>query len=160
MPLSTSSAEKDLSQITTYQSGVIQAAAHRVLNRVVSDFLLQYDLTAMQWFIIGHIYDRGDAGLRMTDLTKLLDTSLPYTTNTINLLESKEIVRKKIHQKDSRTKLVSITPSYRSTVEEIEIGLREQMREQLYKSNRISREELQAYIDVLYKIVRAGQPGY
>lgn len=147
----------DISQITTYQSGVVQASAHRIISRVISDFLLQYGLSSMQWFIIGHIYDAGNSGIRLSDLNRRVHTTLPYITNTINLLESKGIVKKVSHSGDSRIKLVSIHDDYRSTVEEIESGLREHMRQKLYREDGIGRDELSDYIAVLYKIVQNGQ---
>ena len=145
----------DIAQISTYQSGVTQATAHRVINRVVSDYLLSYDLTAMQWFIIGYIFDAGSEGFTISDLAHLIGTTLPYTTNTINLLESKGIVKKTTQKKDSRIKIVTIQPKSFEMVEEIENGLRDELRRVLYERNNISRDELQAYIRVLYKIIGA-----
>lgn len=146
-------AKKDISTVTTYQSGVAQAAAHRRINRVVSDFLLTYGLTPMQWFAIGYIYDSGDAGIRLSDLAHALGTTLPYITTHINVLEAKGIVGKKSHSGDSRIKLVTIVPNYRATVGKIEAGLRERMRSELYSEDRISRQEITDYIHVLYKII-------
>lgn len=146
-------AKKDISRITTYQSGVAQAAAHRLINRVVTDFLLAYGLTPMQWFAIGFVYDTGTAGIRPSDLARSLDTTLPYVTNTINTLEAKGILTKKAHSGDSRIKLISVAPSFRATVDEIESGLRARLRDELYSDDHISRDELQAYIHVLYKIL-------
>lgn len=148
--------KKDISQITTYQSGIAQASAHRIISRIISDFLLQYGLSSMQWFIVGHIYDAGSSGVRLSDLNRRVQTTLPYITNTINLLESKGIVKKVSHSGDSRIKLVSIHESYRPTVEEIEQSLRTHMRQKLYREDGISRDELNDYIAVLYKIVQNG----
>src|SRR6476469_2621399 len=153
MPTSSESPQNDISQITTYQSGITQAAAHRAINRIVSDYLLEHGLTAMQWFTIGTVYDAGDKGIRLSDLMRKLHTTLPFVTNIIAMLESKGIVQKVAHAGDSRIKLVSVTPSYRSTVQQIEEELRARMRETLYRDDGISREELQDYITVLYKIV-------
>ena len=158
MPKSTNNLEVDISQVATYQSGIIQASAHRVINRLVSDYLLKHGLTAMQWFAIGTIYDAGDQGIRLSDLTRKLSTTLPYVTNMVALLESKGIVRKIAHSGDSRIKLVSIVPKYKRTVDNIERELREHMRENLYEVDGITREELQSYISVLYKIVRRTSP--
>ncbi len=146
--------QKDISQISTYQSGIAQAAAHRQINRVVTDFLLTYNLTPMQWFAIGFIYDASPSGVRISDLARALDTTLPYITNTVTLLESKGFVQKITHSGDSRIKLVSIVPRQKKTIIAIETGLREQLRTELYSEDRISREELSAYIHVLYKIIR------
>jgi len=144
---------QDIGQITTYQSGIAQASAHRVINRVVTDFLLRYGLSSMQWFILGHIYDAGDQGIRMSDLMRKVHTTLPYITNTVALLESKGMINKIGHAGDSRIKLVRVDDSYITTVEEIEEGLREHMRSTLYRDDGITRQELQDYITVLYKIV-------
>ena len=154
MPKSTEFSDIDISQIATYQSGIAQASAHRVINRMVSDYLLKHGLTAMQWFAVGTIHDAGDHGIRLSDLTRRLSTTLPYVTNMVALLESKGMVRKVAHAGDSRIKLVSVSPKYKRTVESIERGLREHMRANLYQTDGISREELQSYISVLYKIVR------
>ena len=154
MPKSTNSQQVDISQIATYQSGIAQASAHRIINRVVSDYLLKHGLTAMQWFAIGTIYDAGSEGIRLSDLSRKLSTTLPFVTNLVSLLESKGMVRKVAHAGDSRIKLVSVTPKYRRTVDTIERELREHMRATLYADDGISRDELQAYITVLYKIIR------
>lgn len=145
--------KKDISQITTYQSGIAQSSAHRVINRLVSDYLLEHGLTAMQWFTLGCIYDAGDKGIRVSDLMRKLQTTLPFVTNTVTLLESKDMVRKIAHAGDSRIKLVSINPKYRRTIERIENGLRDHLRDELYAKSGISRDELQDYITVLYKII-------
>ena len=145
----------NIGSITTYQSGIAQASAHRLINREMARFLLPYDLSCMQWFMIGHIYDAGSDGVRLTDLMKILDTKLPFITNSINLLESRNIVHKRAHETDNRVKLVSINPSYRATVKEIEAHLREELRHLLYDNDAISREELSAYITVLYKMIGA-----
>ncbi len=155
MEKSIKASETGIDQITTYQSGIIQAAAHRSITRIVSDYLQRYDLTAMQWFIIGYIFDHGTSGIRLTDLTNVLHTTLPYTTTIITLLESKGIIMKRAHSSDNRTKLVSIAPSYYTTIEKIEAGLRQELRAKLYKNSHISRQELQTYITVLYKIADA-----
>lgn len=145
----------NIGAITTYQSGIVQASAHRLINREMAHFLLPYDLSCMQWFMIGHIYDAGSEGVRLTDLMRLLDTKLPFITNSINLLESRGIVEKRGHETDNRVKLVSIAPSYRKTVQVIEAHLREELRHLLYDNDDISREELSAYITVLYKMINA-----
>ena len=154
MPKSTEFSEIDISRIATYQSGIAQASAHRIINRTVSDYLLKHGLTAMQWFALGTIYDAGSEGIRLSDLTRKLSTTLPYVTNMVALLESKGMVRKVAHAGDSRIKLVSVSPKYKRTVESIERELRDHMRGSLYETDGISREELQSYISVLYKIVR------
>src|SRR5690349_9130419 len=84
----------DLSSITTYESGVIQSTAYRVLSKCVTDILKKHGLTMMQWFVLGTIYGAGTGGIRITDLSKKVDTGLPFLTNLINLLETKGLVHR------------------------------------------------------------------
>ncbi|OGL22343.1 hypothetical protein A2707_03385 [Candidatus Saccharibacteria bacterium RIFCSPHIGHO2_01_FULL_45_15] len=147
--------KKDISQITTYQSGVMQSSAHRLLTRIKTEYLSQYGLTSMQWFVIGYVYDSGASGMKLNDLMKTLDTTMPFVTSIVNTLEHKGILNKVSDLNDSRVKIAILSPSYRSTVEEIEHGLREELRARLYREDNISREELSTYINVLYKIVQS-----
>lgn len=146
--------KKDISQITTYQSGVMQSTAHRILGRIKTEFLSQYNLTSMQWFVIGYAYDSGDAGIKLNDLMKTLDTTMPFITTIVNTLEAKGILHKVSDLHDSRVKIAILNQAYKSTVEEIEDGLREELRVRLYREDRIGRDELSTYIAVLYKIAQ------
>lgn len=140
----------NIANITTYQSGVAQSSAFRVVKHHTAHLLKDFGLSSMQWFIIGTVLDSGSEGIRVSDLAKKLDTTLAYMTNSINLLESREILNKKAHQYDARTKLVSVNPKYKKTCLKIEEALRERLREVLYQN--ITREELTTYIRVLYKL--------
>lgn len=148
---------KDISQISTYESGVMQSTAHRILGRVNADFLSNYGLTPTQWFIIGLAYDAGSEGIRLGTLKEMLDTTMPFITTSVNHLESKGILQKLSHTDDSRVKIAKLNPQYAATVKKIEAGLREELRTQLYAQGDINREELAAYISVLYKIARANK---
>ena len=143
---------KDISQISTYESGVMQATANRLLGRINADYLAQYELTPMQWFIIGFAYDAGAEGVRLSDLKQTLDTSMPFITNIVNHLEAKGILEKLTHVDDSRVKIAYLNPKYKKIAEKIESGLRDDLREKLYEASGINRDELSAYIAVLYKI--------
>lgn len=142
----------DISNITTYQSGVMQSTSHRVMSRIKTNYLSQYDLTAMQWFVIGFVYDSGDAGIRLSKLMKILGTTMPFITTIVNMLSSKGIIEKTNDVNDSRVKIARLNPEYRSMVEDIEDGLREELRRELYSKDNISREELQTYVAVIYKM--------
>lgn len=144
----------DLSKITTYQSGVVQAAAFRNLNKHFADLLKEHNLTCMQWFVIGTIHDAGKEGIRISDLAATLQTGLPYITNTVNLLESKNMVEKRDNDSDNRIKCVTITPHFSKECEQIEKNLRSKLRKSLYQN--ITPEELRTYVKVLYELSRIG----
>lgn len=149
---------KDISQISTYESGVMQSTAHRILGRINADYLSQYGLTPTQWYIIGYAHDAGSDGVRLSQLKHLLDTTMPFITMTVTLLESKDILQKISHTSDSRVKIARLNPLYIKTVSEIEQGLREELRIRLYNQDNISRDELTTYIKVLYKIAQTNKP--
>jgi DNA-binding MarR family transcriptional regulator len=140
----------DISNITTYQSGVAQSSAYRNLNKLFSAMLKVHGLTCMQWFVMGTIYDSGTNGIQLSQLATKLQTGLPFITNTINLLESKQMVGRKGSLTDSRSKSVSITESFKPECEQIEHDLRGAMRKSIYAS--IAPEELRIYIKVLYQL--------
>lgn len=137
----------DLRKITTYQSGVTQASAYRVVKRQTAHALRDFNLSCMQWFTIGTVLDSGTEGIRLSDLAKKLDTTLAYMTTTVNLLESRKILNKRAHRYDARTKLVSVSASYVKVCSEIETHVRKHLSELLY--NKISNEELSNYVHVL-----------
>ncbi|HSH55298.1 MAG TPA: MarR family transcriptional regulator [Candidatus Limnocylindrales bacterium] len=140
----------DISKITTYQSGVVQASAFRNLNKHFSTLLKEHDLTCMQWFVVGTILDAGEAGIKLTDLAHSLQTGLPFITNITNLLESKGMVVRRDDEKDSRSKFVSIVPAFVPECADIERRLREKMRKSIYQN--ITADELRTYIKVLYQL--------
>jgi DNA-binding MarR family transcriptional regulator len=139
-----------LSDLTTYQSGVVQSAAHRNLRKFTDDCLKDHGLTTMQWFIVGTVYDAGDKGVRITELSKTIDTTLGFLTNSINLLESRGILERLDHASDSRSKMVVVSRSFRPKCQQIESDLRTKMRRSIY--SKISPDELFIYIKVLYKL--------
>lgn len=140
----------NLSGVTTYQSGVVQSAAIRKLNRFTASFLKPYGLTTMEWFLLGTVYDAGPEGISLTRLKDKLATTMPFITTSVKTLLSKGALVKSQHADDARIKIVAISPSYRKTCLETEEYLRVKMRELLY--NHISPQELRTYVNVLYKI--------
>src|ERR1044071_7027561 len=108
-----------LRYVPTYQAGMLQATAHRVLQKYCDDLLKDYGITKMHWLIIGTILDSGEKGIRITELAQQVGTTLSYLTNTVNLLESKSILVRLADTGDSRSKFVSIHPDYIATATEI-----------------------------------------
>ncbi len=137
----------DLKGIATYHVGRLESASHRSLRAYKDSCLKKYGLSAMQWYIIGAIYDTGNKGMRITDLSNHLGTTLGFMTNSVNLLESKKIVVRSDSTVDSRAKIVMIKESYKKTCRVIERDLRDHLRKTIY--NELTREELKAYIKTL-----------
>jgi DNA-binding MarR family transcriptional regulator len=145
-------ADGDISKITTYQAGVMQSATHRILQKHCDEVLRPYGITKTQWLIIGTVLDAGSKGIRITDLAIQVGTTLSYLTNTVNLLESKKILRRVAHDSDNRAKSVSIHKPYVKTCQEIEGFLREALRTSIYAN--ISPEDFRVYMKVMYQLAR------
>lgn len=147
----------DISSITTYQAGVAQSSAYRNLNKLFSTMLKQHELTSMQWFVLGTIFDTGADGIQLTQLSTKLQTGLPFITNTINLLESKGMVERRGSPTDSRSKSVFISESFIPTCRKIEADLSAKLQDSAY--GQVDREEFGTYVKVLHKLSQMKLPG-
>ena len=145
---------KSLSSITTYQAGVAQAAMHRALQKRCDEILKPFGITKMQWLIIGTVLDAGPGGMRLSDLAGMLDTTLSYLTNTINLLESRGFVVRTDHGSDSRAKLITVSPEFSAQCAHIEATLRDGLRQTIYAN--VNQKDFQTYMKVLYQLKDVG----
>ncbi len=136
--------------LTSYQAGVLQASAHRSLQKFCDEILRPYGITKMHWIITGTVLDAGERGITLTDLAQKLTTTLPYLTNTINLLVSKGVLERKSDQADERTKRIVVAPQFQEKCDEIERAIRARLRSTIYAD--ITPEEFQTYLHVLYKL--------
>jgi DNA-binding MarR family transcriptional regulator len=140
----------DLGHITTYQVGVLQASINRILQKHSDAILKPYGISKMQWLIIGTVLDSGERGIRLTDLAKILDTTMSYITTAVNLLESKDMLSRQENEQDSRSKFITINSSFKDKCEEIEHAMRESLRKSIYAH--IDPEEFRVYIKVLHQL--------
>ena len=144
-----------LSKITTYQAGIVQASMHRLLQKKSDEILKPFGITKMQWMIIGSVLEAGSAGARISDLAESIGTTIPYLTNSINLLESRGILIRATNDKDSRSKLVTVSPSFARKCKQIEAELREGLRKAIY--SRVDPVEFSIYIKVMYELMDVGK---
>lgn len=140
----------DLGHITTYQVGALQASINRILQKHSDAILKPYGISKMQWLIIGTVLDSGEGGIRLTDLAKLLDTTMSYITTAVNLLESKGMLSRRENEHDSRSKYITINSSFKAKCEDIEHVMRESLRNTIYAH--IEPAEFRVYIKVLYQL--------
>src|SRR5690349_18561171 len=140
------------SDTTTYQTTLLQARAHRALKTKLSYFLRPYNLTMMQWAIVGSLHNSGETGMRVSDLAQQLDTSLAFVTTTLNVLEAKGIVQRANHAQDNRAKIVRLTDSFTPKIDEIEKEVATKLRDWLFPS--IGKENLEIYLTVIDKIAK------
>lgn len=138
-----------VSELKTYQVGVLEAAAHRALRQHKDELLKGYGLTGSDWYLIGTVADAGKQGIRSTDLAQLLGVTMGFLTKTTALLEAKGILIKKANAKDARSNYIALNSRYRRTLDEIEQALRHKLKDSIYSL--VTPEELTTYIKVLEK---------
>ncbi|MBA2279468.1 MarR family transcriptional regulator [Candidatus Saccharibacteria bacterium] len=140
----------DIAHITTYQAGVLQASVNRRLQKISDGILEPFGISKTQWLIIGTVLDAGKKGIRISELAEQVSTTLPYLTNTINLLESKKMLSRKTDEEDSRSKYVTVNPKFIPITKEIETELRNGLRQAVYRH--VDPSEFQIYVKVLFKL--------
>jgi DNA-binding MarR family transcriptional regulator len=140
----------DLSKITTYQAGAVQASLHRLLQKQCDEILSPYGISKMHWMIIGHVLDAGKEGIRISDLAQNLGTTISYLTTAINILESKGYVKRKDNSDDARSKLIVVNPKRIKKCQEIEKTLREGLRKAIY--SKVDPQEFRIYMKVMFSL--------
>ncbi len=140
-----------LSVLTTYQAGILQAHVNRILRKHCDIILQPYGITKMHWLIIGFVLDSGKAGVRLTDVSQGLGTTIAYITNAVKLLESKGILLSAQNAADSRSKLITVSSDFLPKCAEIEDTLRIALRKSIY--SHVTPADLQTYMNVMQQLV-------
>lgn len=109
--------------LSTYQAGILQAKAYRSLHALLGNLLQEYDLTMMQWAVLGVIYDAGEQGIQGRDIATEIDTTDAFVTRNVHELIARGMVIQASDTTDLRAKILRVNPEYVRTVELIELGL-------------------------------------
>ncbi|MDQ3123358.1 MAG: MarR family transcriptional regulator [bacterium] len=140
----------NLTNISTYQAGVVQAAVNRILQKRCDEILKPFGITKNHWLVIGLVSDSNNKGLRIGDIATELGTTFAYLSNTINNLESKKILIRQTDVNDARSKSVIIHKKFLPQIPKIEAALRDSLRETIYST--VSPEDFRTYIKVLFQL--------
>lgn len=110
--------------LTTYQIGVLVARTHRVLKAHTDAVLAPYDLTSVDWAIIGLLEDDAGTGMKLSILSEELGVEAPFVTVRIKRLRERQLVSVEAGHLDKRERLARITPDGSKLVSTIEPILR------------------------------------
>ena len=95
----------------TYQVGLMLARSHRVLKEYTDDVLRPYNITSVDWAILGLLHDAKPSAQRLMDLSEALGVEPPFTTKRIERLVQLELVKVLTGTADKRERFASITPA-------------------------------------------------
>jgi DNA-binding MarR family transcriptional regulator len=110
--------------LTTYQIGILVARTHRVLKAHTDEVLTPYDLTSVDWAILGLLHDDATAGMKLSTLSEELGVEAPFITVRIKRLQDRKLVSVVSGPTDKRERLATITPTGAKLVATIEPILR------------------------------------
>lgn len=144
-----------ISNITTYQAGIMQATMNRALQKEYDIVLKPYGITKMHWLIVGTVLDAGRGGIRLTELSQVINTTMSYVTTAVNLMESKGMIVRRDSEFDSRSKMISIDESFALKCAEIEASLRDSLRKTIYA--KIDSAEFKIYMKVMHQLSSSTQ---
>ncbi len=135
----------------TYQTGITQMRAARNLALLRIAILEPYELSVIEWFLMGTAYDMQDkGGICVTDLAALFGVKTTYVTATLNTLKAKGYVATKQDRHDARVRLVHVTPKGKKATVDIEDAMQHMLRDTL--GDTVSDTQYRGYVHVLDKI--------
>lgn len=102
--------DRNISDLPTYQIGILQSRANRNVQELYERILKEYDLTTPEWFVLGYVDSKtADGGVKVGGIAQELDVQSTYATALLRRLESKALVEARAGNVDRRVRLVSAT---------------------------------------------------
>jgi len=134
----------------TYQVGLLQDKAYRVLKLETKAVLKPFGITPTQWAFLGILCDN-KAEIRLNGLAQELGVKAPLVTVIFTHLKKMNLIDSHKDEDDSRAKKVFLTKKGYEFVTQVEKTLRKEIRPLL---NGLSLKEVVAYVSVLEAIVK------
>lgn len=86
----------------------------------MAKFLLDYDLTTMEWTLLGYVSEHTKGGIKISDIAAVFDVEISLITNSLNRLASKQLIDRRVHPQDQRVRLIYITKQGKIIISKIE----------------------------------------
>lgn len=120
-----------VTELTMYQACLLHSRADRILRGVVSSHLEGFRITRMEWLLLSAIVESKSMKLSMTELAKILNVSLPQVTALVTGLLKDGLVEQHEATHDRRSRFVSATAKGKELITQIEVSMRNTLREWL-----------------------------
>jgi len=140
--------------LSSYQIGLLQTKAYRILNHETARILKQYDITPIDWALLGLLYDsqlQSKGGRRLSDIAEELGVEAPFVTERAQDLIKLKLVSIIQSKDDKRVKHMELTEKAKLQIPSIEKDLLASMRPLIQGS---SIKEILGYKKVLEQIVK------
>ncbi len=141
--------------MTIHQTILAHTRADRALRLAVTRALEQFNVTLMEWLLIGTVGEHGSKGATMTDVAVRLDVTLPQITALTIRLTKAKLLKQKLSRRDRRSRKLYCTPPASKMLSGIETLIRQTVDELV---SGVSPEQFQGYVDVI-QLLADRKPG-
>lgn len=128
--------------VSMYEACLLHSRADRALRMVVSKQLEQFNVTMMEWLLLGAVSAGPKEGMTMSSVAAALDVTLPQVTALTAGLTKQKIIKQKISRQDRRSRRLVCTTAGKKLLSEIELAVEKAMREWVED---IPTDDLQTY---------------
>ncbi len=111
-----------------YEACLMHSRADRAMRMMVSRQLERFDVTMMEWLLMGVVDSGPPEGLTMTSVALTLDVTLPQVTALAASLVKAKLLKQKVSRQDRRSRRLISTPACARLLEEIEETIRTTMK--------------------------------
>ncbi len=139
-------------KITTYQTAVLHARAHRSFRNHLSQRLKTQGMTVMEWALLGLVSQHQKDGVSVTDLAGMLNVKTALASVMVSKQVKAGMVEKISSKRDSRLRQVCLTEEGKARIQQIEAELHKDL-DAWFKKNGI--EDLDAYLQALSRLADA-----
>lgn len=129
-----------------YQACLLHSRADRVLRTVVSNQLERFNVTMMEWLLLGVVNEGPKDGITLSKIADVLDVSQPQVTALMDKVLAQKLAKQKILKQDRRSRSVVLTTRGKHLLEKIETSIADYIRNWL---NDVPPEQLQAYWETI-----------
>ena len=133
----------------SYNIGIVQSLAFRILREHVYEALSQYELTPTYWSMLGIIADARD-GVRQVEIAEALRVKAPLITVMVRELEERKLIKVVPNQFDARAKLIALTQAGKKYMKTVETTLQTELSQLL---DGVTEADMHTYKKVLSAIV-------
>lgn len=135
--------------ITMYQACLLHSRADRSLRMVVARQLEQFNVTMMEWLLMGVVSGGPKEGMTMSAVAASLDVTLPQVTALTASLTKAKLLKQKVSRQDRRSRRLICTNAGKRLLEDIEKAVNVAMKDWLKD---VPRDELDTYFKTVEKL--------
>ncbi len=147
--------KENISSITMYQALLLHSRADRALRLVVARQLERFNVTMMEWLLMGTVQNGPNEGMTMSAVASALDVTLPQVTALTANLTKLKLIKQKVSRQDRRSRRLVGTSTGKRQLGVIEEELEKAMRDWV---GDVPKEQWQIYLKTV-EVLANRKPG-